>query len=481
MSATTPSTPATHDAAQQPQVDDELPPGINIIKNKGGSISYQGDFRQYADVGGKRVILREPGEKWGVACAKRAVALYEKMREALEETRKSIGYTALEYDPRLGPVALAHLRAQKEADSHASSTVAAEANILMHLVLTLDNPRLSEVTGPRLESYIKKRKTEPGVRAGTTVSPRTILNELSVLSGVYSRAQKWKLIGHNPVKDVTTKPRGRNGAVVTWLSPAEAGRLLDAAARIDAETRRAKSVVEAYRAARARGETVAPPTNEVFAAARRFAHCEALIATFLYSGGRLMEVLGLDVADLDFEGKRVHFRPNAHRTLKKAHHKRKVVFWRPLRDVLLHFLAATGRADATSGLLFAGINGQMMRSFTKSFARCVAEAGLEEPERFITRHTLRHTYATMLLATVVRTEGGRWAERSSLSVSRALGHRTSYLVEITYGHDTDGIRRMRRLSYERYREIKAARLRTVPDSARPISEPYMTRHFELVA
>jgi integrase len=81
------------------------------------------------------------------------------------------------------------------------------------------------------------------------------------------------------------------------------------------------------------------------------------------------------------------------------------------------------------------------------------------PGRVLTTHSLRHTYATRMLCTLVKSEKGRWAERSADNVRRKLGHRTSDLVERVYGHETDGERRTKALSFERSRKLPAKRLR----------------------
>jgi integrase len=82
---------------------------------------------------------------------------------------------------------------------------------------------------------------------------------------------------------------------------------------------------------------------------RQYPHLEAVLATFLYTGGRSAEVLRLKVDDVDFEAKRVHIRPNECRALKRPYHKRAVPLYEALELALRRYLADTG---ITQGLLF---------------------------------------------------------------------------------------------------------------------------------
>ena len=310
------------------------------------------------------------------------------------------------------------------------------------------------------KEYRRVRLTEPGNALNSSILPCTVRNEFYALSGVFEQAKKWKLTTHNPVADISNKSSGKSTPEAVWLNSDQAARLLDAAARLDSKTQWAKNVVTTYRDERVRGCSGCKPPKWVYAVARRYAHCEALIATFLYTGGRLSEVLGLEVKGVLLDERRIWFRPNCHRALKRRHHKRRVQLWRPLADTLRHHIATL---DDQGGLLFPGLTDRMMDEITKPFSRCVREAGLQSEfatmGRRLNRHSLRHTYATRLLRTVVRSEDGSRVERSAYSVARQLGHRTSYLVETVYAHDLEGTPLTNRLSYERGREHRAARLR----------------------
>jgi integrase len=433
---------------------------IRLIDNGSGRHSYQGDFRHLRHVGGRRLILMEPGSRMPVRCRDRADALYRATEEALVASRERVGILKLQFDPTLGPTARAYLIAKAKGGNHAIGTLEIEGRALTRFVTYFNNPRLSAITGVALEQYCRTRLLVPGNSRGSTISPRTVRNELYALSGMFEQARRWKLVHHNVVADISNKPLARSASEAVWLTSEQAARLLDAAVRLGTITRWAKCIVITWRDERARGCAGCQPPRWAYAAARRYAHCEALLATFLYTGGRLKEVLGLEVKDVLFEDKRVWFRPNRYRTLKRTHHKRRVELWRPLADTLKHHIATL---ENKAGLLFPGLDGKMTQAITSPFMRCVREAGLESDlavvGRRLTRHSLRHTYATRLLRTVVRSEDGTRVERSAYSVARHLGHRTSYLVETVYAHDLDGTPLTNRLSYEQNRLHRASRLR----------------------
>src|SRR5205085_1428121 len=63
-----------------------------------------------------------------------------------------------------------------------------------------------------------------------------------------------------------------------------------------------------------------------------------LIATFLLTGGRAKEVLGLEIEDVNPKLKRVFFRPNKWRRLKTAKSDRKVRLWPQLEQILREYL-----------------------------------------------------------------------------------------------------------------------------------------------
>src|SRR5690606_9594613 len=77
-----------------------------------------------------------------------------------------------------------------------------------------------------------------------------------------------------------------------------------------------------------------------------------IIATFLLTGGRKSEVLGLDMEDVSFDRGIIRFRPNEHRGLETQTSQRTVPLWPRLRDILQRWLFAreTPRTSAFSSL-----------------------------------------------------------------------------------------------------------------------------------
>lgn len=447
---------------------------------KSGTVFLYGDFRQFADVGGRVEPLRAPGERYATsdpATAARLyaerIALYQARRDAAALGR-SAELVAPAQIPRFAEMVELHL-ARKAAPRSGirASTIRRDRINLRVLQRHLGNCRLDELTPERLDAYVLAREQEPGCRTGSRVAAHTILNELHSLSNLCRRAVAMRYLPDNPVQRMAEKPRPA-ASEAEFLTAEEAGRLLDAAAELDEEARRAqlaarlrkeaKAAGDARRNARARAlrreaaraEGTGPRHPNV---GRAYHWLEVLVATLLYTGGRLQEVAGLLVEDLDFVQMRVHFRPNQYRDLKRPRHRRKVEMWPPLAALLRHYLRVTGRK---TGLLFPGQKGGPMPGIHKQLARCFHRAKLTG--RRLSPHALRHTYATMLLQTMVPTVEGGYAVRSSFDVARRLGHQSSALVDAVYGHLVTAPRYARTLTYEPYRKRPVA-----PVEARPTS------------
>ena len=146
-----------------------------------------------------------------------------------------------------------------------------------------------------------------------------------------------------------------------------------------------------------------------------------IIATFLLTGGRKAEVLGLLVGDVDVDTGHVHFRPNSFRPLKTPWAERTVPLWPQLREILSSWIE--GRDPGS--LLFQGPAHGMIRDLRKAI-QAVSTAS----EITVTGVTLfRHTYATARLQT---TDNGK--QISLWTVAKELGHKNVSRVEDTYGH-----------------------------------------------
>ena len=71
------------------------------------------------------------------------------------------------------------------------------------------------------------------------------------------------------------------------------------------------------------------------------------MATFLLTGGRTSEVLGLELDDVSFQRQRITFRPNEWRRLKSKYSRRSVPLWPQLEEILRSYFSTT---EANGGL-----------------------------------------------------------------------------------------------------------------------------------
>jgi integrase len=128
-----------------------------------------------------------------------------------------------------------------------------------------------------------------------------------------------------------------------------------------------------------------------------------LLATFLLTGGRRAEVLGLELADVSFPRNTVTFRPNRFRRLKTATSARAVPLWPQLRDILTAYLSVRTAAmvlqDAPStSLLFPSFRtGKENRlvELRKIFDRVSVRGGWKAGD--VRSRALRHTYCSSRL------------------------------------------------------------------------------------
>jgi len=215
-------------------------------------------------------------------------------------------------------------------------------------------------------------------------------HHLHALSGLYRYAQEMDVVpvGYNPVAGLYRKP-----STVKRQRRTEEFFEIDAAA-------------------------------DFLGAAQELDEYPELIATYLLTGGRRTEVLGLLVRDIDLENDLVRIQPNRYRELKRAWSERVVPLWPQLREILEPLCLARAAADPDA-LLFPGHAGHMITELRKPLAAIAAEAGVAVPR--LTK--FRHTYATARLQT---TDNGK--QISLWTVAKELGHKTVARVEDTYGH-----------------------------------------------
>jgi integrase len=230
-------------------------------------------------------------------------------------------------------------------------------------------------------------------------SPGTIRHYLNALSGLYRRAEAERVVapGFNPVAGMIGKPRGTDEEA-RFLSVPAAALLLEAA-----RTYKPK-----------RSDMVSVP------------HIFEILATFLLTGGRKNEVLGLAPGDVSFERGVITIRPHPWRSLKTRGSRRTVPLWPQLREILEPFMDPASRPPGQ--LLFPSRRGKgMIHDLRRPLEAIAKRAGLDPGEIHI--HAFRHTYAAARLQTL-----DHGAPVSPFTVARELGHISTALIERIYGH-----------------------------------------------
>jgi integrase len=235
------------------------------------------------------------------------------------------------------------------------------------------------------------------------LSSGTVRHALNALSNVYRWAQsedEGKLPpGYNPVSRMLDKPTGAKREA-RWLEVPAATLLMESARTLPAMPTQRDALP---------AETV-----------------HALIATFLLTGGRCSEVLGLEVDDVSFDRQTVTFRLNGWRRLKTLQSARVVPLWPQLEDILRPFIFRRPPAR----LLFPSyVTGQeaMLTEWRGTLDRVAERAGWKRGE--IRSRMFRHTYCAARLQTL---DGG--APVSPYTVSRELGHGSGAMVDKVYSH-----------------------------------------------
>jgi integrase len=286
---------------------------------------------------------------------------------------------------------------------------------------------------------------------GAPLGPGNVRHHLNALSNLYRRAGAEEVVppGYNPPGAILEKPTGSGRRESPYLEVPDAALLLEAA-----------------RTLRPSGD--GGPRGS-------FAYGYPLLATFLLTGGREAEVLGLEVGDVSFDRGVVTFRPNEWRRLKTRRSHRTVPLWPQLAEILQPYVDQ--RVVERGGrLLFPRFTASgaeaMITDFRKLLDRVAQRAGWAVGE--IRSKRFRHTYCAARLQTL---DGD--APVGPYTVARELGHSSVAMVEAVYSHL--GAQRHRSAVVEYRVEQHAAKLgdrltavregetlpRTLPDPATP--------------
>lgn len=392
-------------------------------RNQGAERRAYGDFRDFADVGGKREALVAKGAKTATSDPVVAEALVADRLTQLQERRRNKTLLGIERHAGLAEFAAHHLVQKQRSGRFTAQWLESVQNHLEAAIEFFCNsgralPRDPKTKAPILDgisdgdlatiavadvqrytAWLGSRRTH----RGHTLGPSSQRKYLNSLSNLYRRAVSEGCVapGYNPVQAMMDKPQdcpARQEAA--WLEVHEAALLLEACRVGD----------------RQRADMAMPP---------RMLH--AIVATMLLTGGRPSEVLGLEVEDVSFDRKTVTFRPNRWRRLKTSTSLRALPLWPQLEVVLRDWLYGRD-TPPVSGLLFPSIRGGgMVRDIRKALDAAADAAGWQRGE--IRPYSFRHTYCAARIQTL-----DRGHPVSPWTVAREMGHGGRALVDRVYGH-----------------------------------------------
>jgi integrase len=365
---------------------------------------FYGDFRS---VGGKQEALITPGASRATTDPDVAAVLYADRLKHLEAERRGLALLGRGHAATLAAFAAKHLEKKAEARRVTEQALASDERALRRAVefFGVDRP-LTGIGAADVEEWLDYQRSHlPPRGGGESVSNFTLRHHLNALSNLYRRAQAEGVVppGFNPPAAIMEKPSGR-AAEARWLEVHEAALLLEACRH--------------YQPPR---PELAPPLLP-------------LVATFLLTGGRLKEVLGLAVTDVSFQRETVTFREHAWRRLKTLTSARVVPLWPQFREILQEYLDGPD-APAADGLLFPSDTPrtrqhpkeQMLKDFRKTLDGVAKTAGWQAGD--IRTKMFRHTYCSARLQTL-----DHGAPVSPFTVARELGHGGMTLVNKIYGH-----------------------------------------------
>ena len=364
-------------------------------RKQGGVRRAYADLRSWADVGGKREALVAIGEKLATADAAIAQTLLARRIEDLEGRRRGRVLLGIAKPATLADFARVHLMAKAKSGNVTEAWLALAEHHLQCAVEYFGAGRdLASIGVADVRGWAEQLQAA-GLAGGT------VRHYLNVLSNLYARARAEQAVpsGYDPVRDMPDKPTARK-VEAKWLEVHDAALLLESA-RI-------------YRPPRSVG---GPPPLP-------FGH--ELLATFLLTGGRASEVLGLEMADVSLDRAVVTFRPNDWRRLKNDGSFRSVPLWPQLRAILERYLIE----HPPSRLLFPSYRTKqeaMATDFHKQLDAIATRAGWQAGE--IRSKMFRHTYCAARLQTL-----DQGAPVSPYTVARELGHGGDSMVRRVYGH-----------------------------------------------
>lgn len=415
-------------------------------RKRGGWLRYYVDLRDYADVlrpgESNRQALNPDGEKLATDNPDVAKKLAAGRVEELERRRRSKHLLGIKRETTLARYSAYHLDQKAASDTFTESWLEQAELHLRSAIEFFGAGRALDTIGVQdIQRWAADLAQRPGRRPGrcpkcgarklalsglvascakcentwrvTPLSGGSRRKYLNSLSNLYRRAQGEGYVppGFNPIASLMDKPRARQEEA-RWMEVQEAALLLEAA------------------------RLFVPDRPEV-----AMPYAFPILATFLLTGGREKEVLGLEWDDVSFDRKTVTFRPNRWRRLKTTTSRRVVQLWPQLQYILQDYLASL--PGPPGRLLFPSIRVPLLEGERANAEREKAEnmitdvrklldavagkCGWQEGE--IRTRRFRHTYCAARIQTL---DNG--APVSLYTVARELGHGGLALVHRVYSH-----------------------------------------------
>jgi integrase len=365
-------------------------------RERGGERRAYGDFR---DLGGGQEALIAKGDTRATTDSDIAAHLVALRVSELEGRKRSAVLLNIPAPDTLASFASKHLVEKKASGKVTDGWLEQTQKMLERAVAFFGADRdLASIAVRDVQAYASALHRGSNGR-GEKRSGGSVRHYLNVLSNLYRRAQSDGAVppGYNPVASMVDKPTAAKKEA-RWMEAHDAALFLEAARH--------------YRAER---DEIAMP------------YAYPLVATFLLTGGREAEVLGLEVEDVSFDRRAITFRPHAHRRLKTDTSHRTVPLWPQLEEILRAYIFG-GDSPRASGLLFPAIRtGAMVTDVRKILDGVAVQAGWKRGE--IRSKMFRHTYCAARLQTL-----DRGAPVSVFTVGRELGHGGDSLVKRVYGH-----------------------------------------------
>lgn len=377
------------------------------IKNRSAKLyerngRWYGDFRCYSDVGGKQEALAPAGESRATTDRTVANALLAERTRYYEGLRRGVQLGLPDRTATLSEAYIEHhLRSRKKYTDTWNDEVRRHLTVAREFFEARGETRLAALGVKDVQAYVEFLSQRDNGRSGK-LTGRTQLAYLVSLGNLYRRAQSESLVppGYNPVASLLPedKPKVRKLDRLEVLEIDDASLFLEAARLY--KTPRENAIDCAYE----------------------------LVATFLLTGGREAEILGLLVSDIDLRRGTIHIRPNSYRRIKNDGSHREVPLWPQLREILTPYLER--RAREGGELLFRTPRKHgdgMITDLRKMLDGIARLAGMKQGH--VRSKMFRHTYASVRIQTL---DNGHPV--ATWLIAREMGHGGTRLIDKVYGH-----------------------------------------------